>query len=63
MHGVHRPHDRDGLVERHHRALELAGLDAARDLVGLVPQAALGGRVEERCGSPVRGISVNETGG
>ena len=62
QHGVHRPHDRHGLVERHLRALEPPALDAARDLVGLVAQAALGGRVEMRCGSPPRGISVNDVG-
>jgi hypothetical protein len=38
-HRVHRLHDGDGLIERHQRALHVAGREPARDLVGLVAQA------------------------
>src|SRR5450756_1735951 len=37
---VHRLHDRDGLVKRHQRALRVTGGQPARDLIGLVTQAA-----------------------
>src|SRR3954447_24496812 len=47
-HRVHGFHDRDGLVERHHRALEPPVGEAAGHLVGLIAQAARGAAVEGR---------------
>ena len=62
LYRVHRLHDRDRLVQRHQRALEVAGGQAAGDLVGLVAQpAALVGRLD-RVGSPSRGSSVTVAG-
>ena len=47
QHCVDRLHDRDGLVQRHQRALQVTGGQPARDLVGLVAQApAVVGRLD-----------------